>query len=267
MNQLLNKILLEDCFTFFNRLPDASLDLAIIDPPYNMQKGDWDKFSGEKDFFTFTQRWIDAFLPKMKADGSFYIFNTPLNSAVMLPMLLKQGTLFLNWITWYKKDGLGGSKKRYVNNQETILFFAMGGDYYFNAEEIRLPYLSRSRIAHAEHRGIIKNGKRWFPNKNGRLCADVWEFSSYRHNNKINGKTTKFLHPTPKPEAMIERMILASSRSDNLVLDLFSGSGTTAAMCIKHNRNFVGCEAVPEFHSHIEKRINPEQPGTTEQCG
>ena len=260
MENLLNRILLEDCFSFLEKLSDHSLDLAIIDPPYNMGKGSWDRFGGQKGFLQFTQSWIDAFLPKMKSKSSFYIFNTPFNSAFILPMILKYETLFLNWITWYKKDGLSASRKRYVNNQETILFFALSPDYYFDADAIRYPYHSQSRIACAAKKGIIKNGKRWFPHLRGRLCADVWDFSSYRHNNKVNGRIQKFLHPTPKPEALIERMLFASSRTGDLVLDLFSGSGTTAAMCLKHSRNFVGCEKIPQFHKYITKRLSEINP-------
>ena len=92
------------------------------------------------------------------------------------------------------------------------------------------------------------------------MCADVWDFSSYRHNNKVNGRIQKFLHPTPKPEALIERMLFASSRTGDLVLDLFSGSGTTAAMCLKHSRNFVGCEKIPQSHKYITKRLSEINP-------
>ena len=221
-----------------------------------MGKGAWDCFKSQKEFLRFTEQWIDAFLPRMKATGSFYIFNNPLNSAYILPMLVEQGAVFKNWITWHKKDGINASKRKYVNNQETILFCTMSQSYHFDADLIREPYLSKERIKHAAKKGILKNGKRWFPHPKGKLCVDVWDFSSHRHKVKSNGKLTKSSHPTPKPEDMIKRMVLASSREGDLVLDLFSGTGTTALVCNKLGRNFMGCENDPSFHGYLQKRLN-----------
>jgi len=252
----MNKIQRADCFDFLGQLPDGIADLAIIDPPYNMGKGGWDSFRTERDFFRFTEAWIDGFLPKMKRTGSFYIFNNPYNSAYILQMLVARDAVFRNWITWHKKDGIAASRRRYVNNQETILFFSMGRDYYFDPDAVREPYQSAARIKHAAKKGILKNGKRWYPNPKGRLCADVWEFSSHRHKAKVNGKIVKPEHPTPKPEDMIGRMVLASSREQDVVLDMFSGTGTTALVCKKTGRNFVGFENNPDYHAHLQRRLN-----------
>ena len=257
----INKIALEDCLNYLGRLPNGSIDLAVIDPPYNLNKGDWDKFSSQAAFERFTDCWLDAFLPKMKLEGSFYIFNTPFNCAYILKQVINKGATFLNWITWYKKDGFSALKRKYVNNQETILFFSVSESYYFNPDEIREPYQSPERMRHAAKHGILKNGKRWYPNPNGRLCGDVWEFSSDRHKKKKNGRICKQTHPTPKPEDMIERIIRASSKPDDLVLDLFSGTGTTAAMCKKLGRKFLGCESCSDFHAIIQERIKQ-----TEAC-
>ncbi len=256
MKHLLNKIMLEDCFEFIPKLTDSSIDLAIIDPPYNMNKGKWDEFQDDENFFKFTEKWIEMLIPKMNDDGSLYVFNNPFNAAFILRMLLNSGMIFKNWITWHKQDGIAAAKSKYTCHQETILFFTKSESYYFNHDAVRQPYKSKSRIEYAKEKGILKNGKRWFPNPNGSLCGDVWSFSSHRHNNKVNGKTTKQNHPTPKPEALIERMIIASSQENDLVLDLFSGSGTTAAMCVKSKRNFVGCESLKIFHEFIIQRIN-----------
>jgi site-specific DNA-methyltransferase (adenine-specific) len=83
---------------------------------------------------------------------------------------------------------LSGTKKKYVNAQEAILFFTKSDEYVFNVDDIRVPYDSTERIEHAKRKGIIKNGKRWYPNPKGKLCTDVWHFSSERHKNKVNGK-------------------------------------------------------------------------------
>jgi site-specific DNA-methyltransferase (adenine-specific) len=243
----LNKIYKKDVFEFLDSLPDNFCDLSIVDPPYNLKKAEWDTFKTEQDFLDFTYKWIDKLLPKLKPTASLYIFNTPYNCALILNYLRTKDIKYQNIITWYKKDGMCASKTKYNNNQETILFYTMSKDYYFDCESIRIPYLSTDRIAAAVKTGIVKNGKRWFPNPNGKLCPDVWEIVSERHKQKVNGKTQKLNHLTPKPKEMINRMILASSKPDDIVLDLFSGSGTTSVCARDLGRNYIGCELNTDY--------------------
>lgn len=239
----LNTIYRMDVLDYLNILPDSSIDLAIIDPPYNLKIARWDEFSSEKAFLDFTYAWIEAMLPKLKPTASFYLFNTPYNCALIVNYLRAKPVHFQNWITWYKKDGMSTSKKRYVNNQESILFYTVSTEqYHFDSDSIRVPYLSTDRIAAAAKKGILKNGKRWFPNPNGRLCPDVWEIVSERHKEKVNGKVQKLNHPTPKPTEMIQRMLLASSAEGDVVLDLFSGRGTTSLCAQAMHRIYTGCE-------------------------
>lgn len=242
-----NKIYCADCFDFLRRVDDGVVDLALLDPPYNMKKSAWDTFASTECFFNFTFAWIDALLPKLQDNGSLYIFNTPFHAAYILHYLVGKGMVFQNWITWDKRDGLGGARRRYSNGQETILFFTKNNRHVFNYDEIRLPYESVSRIEHAKMKGILKNGKRWFPNPNGKLCGEVWHMASERHKNKINGKTVKMPHLTPKPLEMIERIIKASSKKGDLVLDCFVGSGTTAVVAKKLGRNFLCCDVVENY--------------------
>lgn len=255
LNLELDKIYLMDVFKFLDKLGNETIDLAVIDPPYNQSIDSWDTFKSEKEFFDFTFKWIDKVIDKLKPNGSLYIYNNAYNSAFILSYLVSKGLKYQNWIVWYKKDGFSPSRSRFVNNQEVILFFTKTDDYIFNSEDVRVPYLSTDRIQAAMKTGILKNGKRWFPNKNGRLCPDVWEFSSVRHTKKENGKTVKTFHPTPKPEDMIERIIKASSNEGDLVLDLFSGSGTTAVASKNLNRKFIGCENQKDYHKYILERL------------
>jgi site-specific DNA-methyltransferase (adenine-specific) len=251
----LNKIYNLDCFDFLNRVDDGVVDLAVIDPPYNMKKASWDTFKSEGDFFDFTFCWIDALIAKLKKDGSLYIFNTPYNCAFILAHLVKKGLFFQNWITWDKRDGLGGAKRKYSNGQETILFFTKSKNYNFNYDAIRLPYDSTERIEHAKIKGILKNGKRWFPNANGKLCGEVWHITSERHKNKINGKVQKMSHITPKPLELIERIIKASSNEGDIVLDCFAGCGTTAIASKKLGRNFLCSDANLEYVRIAEGKL------------
>lgn len=245
-----------DVFEFLNVVKDNSINLIVTDPPYNLKKAEWDTFESDKVFFEWTFSWIDESIKKLKPNGSLYVFNTPFNSAFILQHLVNKKMIFQNWITWDKRDGLGSAKTKYSNGQETILFFTKSKKHVFNSEDIRVPYQSTSRIAHAAKKGIIKNGKRWYPNPKGRLCGEVWHFSSQRHKEKINGKVQKLPHLTPKPLDLIDRIIKASSNEGDLVMDMFLGSGTTALSSLKLNRNFIGNEINKEFFNLSLNKIN-----------
>ncbi len=259
----LNQIYQMDCFDFLKEIQNCSVDLAIIDPPYNMAKANWDTFKSEQDFFNFTFQWIDALIPKLKGNGSIYIFNTPYNSAFILSYLVSKNFIFQNWITWDKRDGMGGGRRRFSNGQETILFFTKGIDHTFNYNDIRIPYDSQERIKHAMKKGILKNGKRWYPNPDGKLCGEVWHIVSERHKAKVNGKIQKMAHITPKPLEMIERIIKASSNPNDVILDCFAGSGTTALAAKKLKRNFLCCELNFEYVQFAQNRL--EKLGSTDE--
>lgn len=255
-DSLLNKIYKSDYRNLLQKIPNNSIDLVCVDPPYNLKKADWDSFDSDSDFLQFTQNWIRLTIPKLKPGGSFYVFNTPRNSAYILAYLEKSGLVFQNWITWNKKDGFSSTKKKFLPEQETILYFTKpGGEITFNADGVRIPYESKERIEAAKYRGIIKNGKRWFPNKDGRLCPDVWQISSERHSQKENGKVKKALHPTVKPIALMERIVLASSAEGDVVLDIFAGSGSTLVAAKKHKRNFIGCESNTDYVKLARQRL------------
>lgn len=247
-----------DCLEFLSILKDGSVDLAVVDPPYNLKVDDWDAFESHDEFLRFTFRWIDALIPKLKDTGSLYVFNTPFNSAFILQHLYARNLVFQNWITWDKRDGMSYSKTRYANGQETILFFTKSRKHTFNSDDIRVPYESTERIEHAKTKGILKNNRRWFPNPNGRLCGEIWHIASDRHKRKVNGRVQKPLHKTIKPTHMIERIIRASSNEDDLVVDCFVGSGTTALVCKYLKRNFIGCDSSSVYTTMAERRLENE---------
>ena len=251
----LNEIHHLDCFELLAKLEDSKVDLAVIDPPYNMKKAEWDTFESDASFFEFTYSWIDSLIPKLKPNGSLYIFNTPYNSAFILQYLVSKGLIFQNWITWDKRDGMGGARRRFSSGQETILFFTKGRRHTFNYEDVRVPYESTKRIAHAKIKGILKNGKRWYPNPNGRLCGEVWHFTSARHNNKVNGRVKKMGHATPKPLGLIERIIRASTNPGDLVLDCFVGTGTTAVAAQRQGRDFICSDKDANYVAMARSRL------------
>ncbi|OPX27495.1 MAG: site-specific DNA-methyltransferase [Campylobacteraceae bacterium 4484_166] len=251
----INKIYNLDVFDFFDNVDNASIDLIVTDPPYNLKKAKWDTFKSNESFFNWTYDWIDKAIDKLKPNGSLYIFNTPFNSSFIFQYLLSRGMVFQNWITWDKRDGMGAAKRKFSNGQETILFFTKSKNHTFNFDDIRVPYDSTNRIAHAAQKGILKNGKRWYPNEKGKLCGEVWHFSSQRHKEKINGKTMKLPHLTPKPHDMIERIIKASSNKNDIVMDCFMGSGTTAIVAKKLDRVYIGCEKDETYYNLSLERL------------
>lgn len=119
----INKIELKDVFDYLLELDNDSIDLAVIDPPYNQNVDVWDTFKTETEYFEFTYRWLDLVIDKLKNTGSLYLFNNAYNSAFILNFLATKGLKFRNWIVWYKKDGFAPSKSKFVSNQEVILFF------------------------------------------------------------------------------------------------------------------------------------------------
>lgn len=252
---LLNKIVVSDCFEYLDKIEDSFADLAVIDPPYNLKKGAWDTFGNQEEFMKFTQDWIDALIPKLKDKGSIYIFNTPFNAAFMLRYLMDKGLCFQNWITWDKKDGFSYAKRKFCQNQEAIIFFTKSNKHTFNYNAVRLPYESTGRMRLAAKKGILKNGKRWYPNPDGKLCGDVWHIVSERHRNKIQGRIQVQPHATIKPLEMIERIILASSNKNDVVLDCFVGSGTTALASQNLSRNFLCCDSDKDFVLGARKRL------------
>lgn len=255
-SKIMNKVFNSDFSTLLKKIPNNSIDLICVDPPYNLKKADWDTFSSDEAFFNFTFNWIKQIEPKLKPGGGFYIFNTPRNSAHILAYLETLGFTFQNWITWNKKDGFTSTKKKFLPEQETIVYVTKpGGVATFNADSIRVPYESTERIAAAKTKGILKNGKRWFPNQDGRLCPDVWQITSERHSNKENGKVKSSVHPTVKPLALMERIILASSNKGDVILDIFAGSGSTLVAAKRHNRNFIGCDSNSSFVKIANQRL------------
>ena len=258
VNYIEDHIYYMDCIDYINMMSSNKIkaDLAVLDPPYNMNKAKWDKFQSYELFLRFTFSWLTKIKDIMVPNGSLYIFNTPYNCAKILSKAEFLGYKFQNWITWDKRDGQGGSKNRFTRRQESILFLTMGDSHVFNFNDVRVPYESTDRIASAAKKGIIKNGKRWFPNPAGRLCGDVWHITSERHKEKIKGKIKISKHVTPKPIELVERLIKASSNKSDLVVDIFMGSGTTAKAAQNLGRRYTGCDSSKEYVEYAINRLS-----------
>jgi len=252
------------CFDFFNQIDDESVDLIVTDPPYNMSKADWDTFATHADFMAWTYRWLDEAIRTLKPTGSLYVFNTPYNSAFMFHHLLKRKMVYQNWITWDKRDGATSGNTRYARKSETILFFTKSENYTFNYEAAREPYQCPERI-----RSMMKSGlkygksrqgvdKFWFPNPNGALARDVWTFPSHKHSDRTKGRVNKQFHPTQKSIELIKRIIATSSNPNDLVVDCFVGSGTTAIAAYQLDRHFICADGDPKYAAYALDRLHAE---------
>jgi site-specific DNA-methyltransferase (adenine-specific) len=243
----LNQVFNEDVMLGINKIPDDSVDLILTDPPYSLGKdygNNSDKQSPEQ-YLLWTYSWIDAVLPKLKPNGSFYIFLSWQYSPEIF-CYLKQKLTMINEIIWDRRvPSMGGSTRKYSSVHDNLGFFVKGKDYYFDLDSIRIPYDEETKKARTRS---IFVGKKWL--ELGYNPKDIW--TTARLHAEDPERTT---HPTQKPLEIIERIILASSKVGDLVFDPFMGSGTTAFAAKKLQRNYTGFEINPEYHEIISDRL------------
>jgi len=237
----------EDFFEGVARLADASVDLVIADPPYGLGKdygNDSDRRSGEE-YLAFSRRWIDAVLPKLKANGSLYVFLT-WQYAPEVFSYLKTRMLMVNEIIWDRRvPSMGGSTRKFSSVHDNIGLFAASREYYFDVDSVRIPYDAETKKARSRS---IFVGKKWL--EIGYNPKDVWSVSRLHRQHAERED-----HPTQKPLAIVERMVLASSPPGGLVLDPFMGSGTSAEAAARHARRFAGFELNGEYFAIARRRV------------
>lgn len=255
-----NKIICGDTFKVLKKLPENRFDLLFADPPYNLSKN-FGKSSFKQTSIEEYEIWLDSWLKDcfklLKSDASIYICGDWRSASAIQRIGMKYFTL-RNRITWEREKGRG-SKTNWKNSSEDIWFFTMSDEYFFNAEAVKL---KRKVIAPYKENGKPKD---WKESKNGnfRLTSpsNLWTdlsvpFWSMPENTE---------HPTQKPEKLIAKIILASTRKNDLILDPFSGSGTTAVTAKKLNRNFTCIEADENYCLLTEKRLEMAEDNKTIQ--
>jgi len=237
INNNLNKLLTGNSILLMHELPDESIDLIIADPPYNLGKdygNNVDKKS-RGDYELFTLNWLNEAKRILKKTGSIYVFmGVRFISTLYTIMEEKVKLSFHNWITWHYTQGMG-RKMGFSPRHEDILLFTKSRDFTFNLDNIRIP-------------------QKYYRKRNNMLGAnpgDVWTFSHVHYCSKERQN-----HPTQKPEALIERMILASSNENEIILDPFVGSGTTCRVAKILNRNFIGIDINSEYIELAKKRLD-----------
>jgi site-specific DNA-methyltransferase (adenine-specific) len=243
----LNSVQNLDALAGLAALPDESIDLLIADPPYGLGK-DYGNNSDRlelADFLEWTYSWLSTALPKLKNTASLYIFTTWRFSPEIF-VFLKRQMIMLNEIIWDRKvPSMGGSVRRFSSVHDTIGFFAVSRNYYFDLDAVRIPYDAQTKKARSRS---IFVGKKWL--EVGCNPKDVWPVSRLH-----SIHTEREQHPTQKPLEIIERMVKASCPPGGVVLDPFAGSGTTPAACMMAGRNYIAFEINPRYCAVIRERM------------
>ncbi|MBU2578553.1 site-specific DNA-methyltransferase [Patescibacteria group bacterium] len=243
----MNKIFNEDVLLGIDKIENNSIDLLLIDPPYCLGKdygNDSDQKSSEE-YLNWTYQWIDAVLPKLKKNGSFYIFLSWQYSPEIF-VYLKKKLRMVNEIIWDRRvPSMGGSIRKFSSVHDNIGFFVKNNDYYFDIDSIRIPYDEETKKARTRS---IFVGKKWL--EMGYNPKDLWSASRIHAQDPEREN-----HPTQKPLEIIERMVKASCPKNGVVFDPFMGTGTTAIACLKNDRQYVGFEINKDYYNAIMNRI------------
>ena len=245
-----NRILIGDCIAEMAKLPAESVDLVFADPPYNLQlQGDlkrpddsrvdavddaWDKFSSFSAYDDFTRAWLIACRRVMKRNATLWVIGSYHNIFRVGAILQDVGFWILNDVVWRKSNPMPNFRgRRFTNAHETLIWAARepdGRGYTFNYE-------------------ALKAG-----NDDVQVRSD-WTIALCTGEERLKGANGKKLHPTQKPETLLARVILASSRPDDVVLDPFCGSGTTGAVAKRLARRFIGIERERAYAAAAQTRI------------
>ncbi len=209
-------------------LPTNSVALIATDPPYILNKdyGTGSDCMTLDEYDEFTRSWIKEAVRVLRPDGALYACMGMKFIARLYLILEDAGMHFNSWITWHYTQGIGKTRG-FSPRHDDILFFTMHPKLYtFNLDAVRVPQKCYRSIN----------------NMLGANPGNVWQFSHVHFCNK-----KRFSHPTQKPEALFERMILASSNVGDLVLDPFVGSGTSARVCQQTGRRCIGVDNNAEY--------------------
>ena len=260
VNSILNSVINQDLHHILDWLPSRFIDLLFLDPPYNLTK-DFNTYSFKQQSVEGYMEWLESWLPKMirtlKPGASVYICGD-WRSSTAIQLVCDKYLIVRNRITFEREKGRG-AKKNWKNNSEDIWFCTASDDYYFDADVVKL---KRGVIAPYREDGKPKD---WAEETDGnfRLTApsNIWTdltipFWSMSENTP---------HPTQKPEKLLAKLILASSRKGDIVFDPFAGSGTAGVVAKKLGRNFVMIEIDAEYCLYAQKRLQMAETDTTIQ--
>lgn len=247
-----NKIYQGDCFELIKDIDDNSIDLIVCDGPYGVTNFEWDKVTNIQEY---NLHLIKTFSRVLRPGGSMYLFGKEdcLDFVDYRPHLK-----LTRKIVWFQPSRLAQGRQNYTNSMDMIIYLTKdGGGRIFNLDDIRIPQLvdakQRKRV---ESVPSVKEGKysKTKYNELGKNPGNVWadiKQLTYKSKELVS---KKYLNTIQKPEALIERLVKASSNIGDVVLDPFLGTGTTFAVCQRLQRNVIGFEMNPEFIDITKRR-------------
>lgn len=247
-----NTIVCNDVFRVIPNLPDASVDLMFADPPYNLTKSFNDRQFRKTSLHEYSE-WLDSWLALtvriLKPTASVYICGD-WRCSTAIHRIGEKYFIPQNRITWEREKGRG-AKSNWKNCSEDIWFFTVTDDYYFNVDTVML---KRQVIApYTDSNGTPKD---WIETENGRFRlthpSNIWTDLTVPYWSMPENTD----HPTQKPEKLLAKIILASSREGDLVFDPFNGSGTTTVTAKKLGRHYLGVEIDETYCCLALKRLD-----------
>lgn len=241
----------QDCLEAMTLLPNLSINLTVTSPPYNIGK-EYENPLLVDDYLDWCQEWIAQIYRITLPNGAFWLnlgyFSLP-NRAKAIPIAYllwdKIPFYLIQEIVWYYKAGVAGSKFFSPRNEKFLWYVKNSQNYIFNLDQIRDPNV---KYPYQKKHGKIK------VNANGKNPTDVWEFPKVTSGKNRSSKE-RTAHPAQFPVAVIERIITASSTTQDIILDPFMGSGTTAVVSLSLQRCTIGFEIREEYCDIAAQRI------------
>lgn len=229
-----------DAIDHLAHVDDDSLDLVFVDPPYNIGKvfGDVrDKWGSDSEYVAWCKRWIDTVIGKLSPSGALYLMAST-QTMPYLDLYIRERLTVVSRIVWHYDSSGVQARKRYGSLYEPILFAVKDPrDYKFNADEIAVEAKTGAKRKLTDYRKAVPSVY-----SSTKVPGNVWIIPRVRYRMAEYEE-----HPTQKPEALLERIIRASSDPGDLVLDPFAGSFTTSAVAQRMGRRSVGIELNADY--------------------
>ena len=248
------KLFLGDSIQWLKTLDNESVELIFADPPYNIKKANWDNFDSQENYIKWSIEWIKEASRVLKKDGSLYVcgFSEILSDIKHPAMLFFKSCKWLIW-SYKNKANLGHDWGR---SHESIIHFRKIKKTILNTDYIRIPYGKHTLKyplhpqAKTSQYSNKEKSANWKPHPLGAKPKDVIEVPV-----TCNGMEEKTPHPTQKPEELVRKFIMASSKIGDTVIDPFSGAGTTVTVAEQLGRKWMGCDISKEYNQWAIHRI------------
>lgn len=250
IKKIADTIIEGDCIENLRNIPTGSIDMIFADPPYNLQLGGdlhrpnhtkvdacddhWDQFDSFKVYDEFTRDWLSAARDALKDDGSIWVIGSYHNVFRLGAILQDLGFWILNDVIWRKSNPMPNFRgKRFTNAHETLIWAAKSekSKYTFNYDSLK-----------AMNDDLQMRSDWFIP-----LCTG---------HERLKDENGQKAHPTQKPEALLHRVISASSKAGDVILDPFFGTGTTGAVAKKLGRHYIGLEREKSYIKVAQQRLD-----------